>query len=111
MLQVQDKKLSFWIIVLLVLLTNPLDPDVPEDQKTTLETSLEQYKLSFVKSECLTILVIHIADFFKIEREKRFEAHYQMLEYCLSLIRNLLTIKDLDKEETVHHRLLLTMVR
>ena len=70
-----------------------------------------EYKETFIKSEALTMLVIHIADFFKIAKSKRFQAHYQMLELCLSLVRNLLSIRDHEHEESTHFGLIVTIMK
>lgn len=110
-LQVEDKKLSFWVIVLMALLTNPPHEDLNPFQKDKLNKSLLEYKLSFTKSEALTYLMIHIADFFKIEKEKRFLAHLQMLEFSIILIRNLLAVKEKDGDENTHFRFIMAMVK
>jgi hypothetical protein len=48
-LQVEDKKLSFWIIALLALLTAKPSDDLTPDEKEKLMNCLREYKNSFVK--------------------------------------------------------------
>ena len=92
LLQVEDKKLSFWIIALLALITNKPSEELVDDDKYKLNKAARDYKRSFVKHECLTILTMHIADYFKTDKKQK--AHYQMLEFIILLIRNLLQIPD-----------------
>lgn len=92
LLQVEDKKLSFWIIALLALITSKPSDELIDDDKQKLGKALREYKRSFVKHECLTILTIHIADYFRTEVKQK--AHFQMLEFIIMLLRNLLQISD-----------------
>lgn len=110
LLQVDDKKLSFWIIALLALITSKPIDDIIEDDRQKLNKAGRDYKRSFVKHECLTILTMHIADYFKTETKQK--AHYQMLEFIILLIRNLLQIPDSTTDgEALHNHFLTTMIR
>ena len=105
-----DKKLSFWIIALLALITSKPIDDIIEDDRQKLNKAGRDYKRSFVKHECLTILTMHIADYFKTETKQK--AHYQMLEFIILLIRNLLQIPDSTTDgEALHNHFLTTMIR
>jgi hypothetical protein len=65
-----------------------------------------------VKHECLTILTVHIADYFKTEQASRQKAHYQMLEFIILLIRNLLQIPDSKTDnDSLHNHFLATLIR
>ena len=110
LLQVDDKKLSFWIIALLALITSKPIDDIIEDDRQKLNKAGRDYKRSFVKHECLTILTMHIADYFKTETKQK--AHYQMLEFIIVLTRNLLQIPDSTTDgEALHNHFLTTMIR
>jgi hypothetical protein len=93
-LQVEDKKLSFWLIALLALLTAKPSDDLLPEEKEKLHNSLREYKNSFVKHECFQILMVHIADFYKTPEEGRMRAHMQMLEFIILLLRNLVQISN-----------------
>ena len=66
MLHVDDKKLSFFVLYLMRLLTNPPPEDTDPETKETLNKKMLEYKLAIIKSEVLTTLMIHIADVFKL---------------------------------------------
>jgi hypothetical protein len=55
---------------------------------------------------------VHIADYFKTPKESRQKAHYQMLEYIILLIRNLLQIPDSKADKkALHNHFLTTLIR
>lgn len=92
-LHVQDQRLSFWLIILLSSLTEKVHEDVPIAQAEKLSESLLAIKEAFIRNECFTIIMLHIADFLKIKSEDRFPVHMQMVEFSILLIRNLLQVK------------------
>lgn len=49
LLQVEDKKLSFWIIALLALITSKPSEELMSEEKEKLDKALREYKRSFVK--------------------------------------------------------------
>jgi hypothetical protein len=48
-LQVDDKKLSFWLIALLALMTHKPSEELLEEEKSKLYKALREYKSAFVK--------------------------------------------------------------
>ncbi len=95
---------------MLALITNKPIDDIIEDDRQKLNKAARDYKRSFVKHECLTILTMHIADYFKTETKQK--AHYQMLEFIILLIRNLLQIPDSSSDgEALHNHFLTTLIR
>jgi hypothetical protein len=110
-LQVEDKKLSFWIIALLHLLTQKDSDELLPDEKEKLQNSLREYKNSFVKHECFQILMVHIADFYKTPEPERLRAHFQMLEFIIKLIRNLVQIPNSEKYPYLHNHFLAAFIK
>lgn len=110
-LQVEDKKLSFWIIALLQLLTEKPNEDLTAEEKEKINENLCEYKNSFVKHECFQILMVHIADFYKTSEEERLRAHYQMMEFIIKLIRNLVQIQNNEKHPSLHNHFLAGFIK
>lgn len=63
--QVEDKKLSFWVIVLISMLTNAPGEMAAQDDKDALNKANREYKKSFLRKEVLHTLIIHLSDVFK----------------------------------------------
>jgi hypothetical protein len=110
-LQVDDKKLSFWIIALLALLTAKPSDDLNADEKATINRSLREYKQSFIDRECFEILIVHMADFYKIPEEERIRVHIQMQEYIIMLLRNLAQIPNDPENPRLHNHFLAALIK
>jgi hypothetical protein len=65
-LHVEDKKLSFWLVALLALLTAKPSDDLLPEEKDKLWASCREYKKSFIKKECFQILMVHISDYYHL---------------------------------------------
>jgi hypothetical protein len=93
LLHAEDKKLSFWLLALMSYLTmHPHDNLSPADHDT-LARALREYKKTFMKNEGITYLILHISDYVKTPLENRQKAHFQLMEFIIILIRNLLQIR------------------
>jgi len=89
----QDRQLAFYVIIVLVSLTEKPQKEHFNFQKC-LET-LQNYKLSFVTSkDALKVIVSHLAECMSKPSDERNEQHDQMLELIVYLFRNLLAIPD-----------------
>lgn len=111
-LQVDDKKLEFWLIVLMALLTSAPSEELDINEKKKLYTSLRKYKKAMLRRETLNTLTLHIAEYFKTEPENRLKAHNQMIEFIIIFLRNILQIPDdLDDQENLHEHFLVLMIK
>ena len=92
--QTQDKVLSFYIILLLVQLTELPQKGTPNFQELT--DILIDYKLSFAtKPRVFGTLVDHLAECVKSEQENSLnKAKKVMVEAIIYLFRNILQIPD-----------------
>ncbi len=110
-LQVDDKKLSFWIIALLALMTaKPSDELNPEEQ-AKLTQSLLAYKQSFIDRQCFQILIVHMADFYRTPEQERTRAHVQMQQFIILLLRNLAQIPNDKKRPNLHNHFLAAIIK
>ena len=64
-----------------------------ESEKTSLNNALKEYKKTFMKNEGITYLILHISDYVRTPVEKRQKAHIQMMDFIITLIRNLLQFR------------------
>jgi hypothetical protein len=61
----EDKKLSFWLIALMTLLTAAPSEGCSEDERKMLNEANRAYKRAFLRKECLHTLLVHFADYFQ----------------------------------------------
>ena len=92
--QPQDKKLSFYVIVLLVQITD--FPSASCYKADFLLSCLQNFKLAFLQDNVIKTLMIHLADCISIEAQNRTKIHENMIELIITLIRNLVKITDLE---------------
>ena len=89
----EDKQLAFYVLVLMVTLTDKADKDHLTDPLYT--EILQNYKTTFVTRPALCeILVKHIVYCLTIDPALKNDRHDQMLELIIYLIRNLVAIPD-----------------
>lgn len=96
--QPQDKKLSFYVIVLLVQITE--FPTTSCRKADFLVSCLQNFKLAFLQDNVIKTLMIHLADCISIEARDRSKIHENMIELIVTLIRNLVRIPDLEDSKT-----------
>lgn len=89
--QPQDKKLSYYLLVLLVHLTEYPSDSCPESQ--AIVDALRQYKYNFLKKDVMTTLMNHLVEC--IEKEQKSKPQEQMIELIIVLLRNILQVPDL----------------
>ena len=96
--QPQDKKLSFYVIVLLVQITE--FPSAGCYKGDFLVSCLQNFKLAFLQDNVVKTLMIHLADCISIEAQNRTKIHENMIELIITLLRNLVKIPDLENSRT-----------
>lgn len=96
--QPQDKKLSFYVIVLLVQITDFPTSGCPKAD--FLISCLQNFKLAFLQDNVIKTLMIHLADCISIDPQNRSKIHENMIELIVTLIRNLVKIPDLESSKT-----------
>ena len=96
--QPQDKKLSFYVIVLLVQITE--FPSQVCYKADFLINCLQNFKLAFLQDNVVKTLMIHLADCISIELQNRTKIHENMIELIITLLRNLIKIPDLDSSRS-----------
>lgn len=92
--QPQDKKLSFYVIVLLVQITEL--PSAICYKSDFLVSCLQNFKLAFLQDNVVKTLMIHLADCISLDAENRTKIHENMIELIITLIRNLVRVPDLE---------------
>ena len=93
--QPQDKKLSFYVILLTVQMTE--FPSQSCYKGDFLVSSLQRSKLAFLQANVVKTLMIHLADCMSVEAQNRTKIHENMIELIITLIRNLVRIPDLEE--------------
>ncbi|EAR94710.2 Yip1 domain protein (macronuclear) [Tetrahymena thermophila SB210] len=114
--QYQDKKLAFYLILLMVNLTE--QPTKTCVIKNELRDALYEYKLSFLKPQVIGTLMQHLGDCIEnhqmmllrkqTTREKgknETKAHEQMIELIVILIKNILAIRDSPYNDSNHNEI------
>jgi hypothetical protein len=55
--------------------------------------------------------MVHIADFYKTPEAERLRAHYQMMEFIIKLVRNLVQIPNSEKYPNLHNHFLAAFIK
>lgn len=55
--------------------------------------------------------MVHIADFYKTPEGERLRAHYQLMEFIIVLVRNLVQIPNSEKFPHLHNHFLAAFVK
>mgnify|MGYP000932345905 CR=1 FL=1 len=97
--QSQDKQLTFYLMILLVLLTESPNNDSPT--RAEMIKILQDYKIAFLSNEVINSILLHLADCLNKEEDQRNKLHDQMVELIVTLFRNLLRIPDSPRSPNV----------
>jgi len=111
----QDKILSYYLIILMVQLTE--FPLAESPHFTQVVEFLRVYKESFLRKDAIKTLMAHLADC--LEARERGRTHEQMIELIVVLLRNLLQVPDRPEsggtanelEKNLHFHTLVNFIR
>ena len=91
--QVQDKKLTFYLLMLFTQLTE--FPKKSCTRRNELIGYLQSYKFAFgTNSNAIHTINIHLSDFFQVEEDERPKIYDQMIEMIVIIYKNLLKVPD-----------------
>lgn len=97
--QSQDKQLSFYLMILLVQLTET--PARTSPQFHEIIGIQQDYKIAFLSNEVNNSILLHLADCLNKEVEQRSKLHDQMIELIMTLYRNILRVPDLHRTNSI----------
>jgi len=93
--QVQDKKLTFYLLMLFTQLTE--FPKKSCTRKTELIGYLQNYKYAFcTNSNAIQTINMHLSEFYEVEQDERPKIYDQMIEMIIIIYKNLLRVPDIN---------------
>lgn len=107
--QVLDRKISFWVMVLLSLMTSPPSDNLTLEDTETIKKANIEYKKSLLRREVWNTLLIHMTQIF--ESKHQIDANEQAFEAVFTLLRNCLVIENTEHDNFLHESFLLNLLR